>query len=270
MLQRFLQLALISLISACCPCFSLNDSEGPFPPPLARLAVAHRGSLHTTEPENSLSALKQSIAAGILFLEVDVRLSDEGDLFIFHDGSLSWQNSDAPWELRGRKVQGLSRSVRESVVLDERSGQHIPSLAQALDVVRNTPATLQLDFKGESDVLVFSTLDLVRSRGQLSQVLLQIRSPQRIPAVQRYAPGTRIIARVTTRAELENALSHHVEFVELERWFSVEAVERAHREGAKVLINVSNSKFDTPSNWTFFRARGVDTIMTDHPAEALQ
>ena len=37
MLQRFLQLALISLLSACCPCFSLYDSEGPFPPPLAHL-----------------------------------------------------------------------------------------------------------------------------------------------------------------------------------------------------------------------------------------
>jgi len=261
----FVMTVLLAL-SACCPPFSLQRAECAASP-VATLAVAHRGSLHRDASDNSLAALRESIAAGVEYLEVDVRRSSSRDLFLFHDGSLARGNSDAPRELRGEKVNSLSSQARSSVPLND--GEHIPLLSEALDLVRPTRATLQLDFKGESDEIVLPTLDLVQSRGQLHQVLLQIRDVSRIPTVLQRAPSARVLARVKSMAELDEALRYRVEFVELERWFSTCAVERAHGYGVKVLINVAGSRFDQPGVWRLFRSQGVDSIMTDRADLAL-
>lgn len=268
-LRTLATILLLLALSSCCRAVSMRDV-----PPLTQqvaldhLAVAHRGSLHTGLPDNSLAALRQSIAARVPFLEVDVRRSDAGDLFIFHDGSLSSSNSEAPLELRGESVESLSRDKRDSVVLG--SGEHIPLLAAALDLIRGSGSTLQLDFKGESDQLVFAALDLLQSQGQLRQALLQIRTPSRIPRVLAYAPQARILARVRSADDLQEALRHPIEFVELERWATPEAIRDAHNKSVKVLVNISDTRLDEPVAWAHFRSCGIDTIMSNHADVAMR
>lgn len=266
---RLLLTTALAALSSCC----LNVSMVDIPPlspqePVARLAVAHRGSLHSGLPDNSIAALRQSIAAGVPFLEVDVRRSSEGDLFLFHDGSLQSSNSKSPGALWGEPVQALSRQQRDSVELG--SGQHIPLLAAALDTIRGSGSALQLDFKGESDSLVFAALDLLHARGQLNEALLQIRKPTRIPIVLAYAPKARILARVRSEADLREALRYQIEYVELERWATPEAIREAHSSSIKVLANVSGTRLDEPLTWDYLRSRGFDTIMTNHADQALE
>lgn len=268
-LRTITSILLLLALSSCCFNVSMRDV-----PPLTKqaaldhLAVAHRGSLHTGLPDNSLAALRQSIAARVPFLEVDVRRSDAGDLFIFHDGSISSSNSEAPRALRGESVESLSRDQRDAVALG--SGEHIPLLAAALDLIRGSGSTLQLDFKGESDQLVFATLDLLQSRGQLRQALLQIRTPSRIPRVLAYAPQARILARVRSADDLQEALRYPIEFVELERWATPEAIRDAHNKSVKVLVNISGTRLDEPMAWAHFRSCGIDTIMSDHADVAMR
>ncbi|MEZ2578475.1 glycerophosphodiester phosphodiesterase [Buttiauxella ferragutiae] len=49
--------------------------------------VAHRGAWHQA-PENSLLSLKNAIEAGYQIVEIDVRQSVDGELFLFHDETL--------------------------------------------------------------------------------------------------------------------------------------------------------------------------------------
>ena len=268
--MRSLASACLLVVLSACRSIVFMMEVPPLTPqqPIAHSAVAHRGSLHTGLPDNSLSALKQSIAAGIPFLEVDVRRSSEGELFLFHDGSLSSSNSEGPAELWGEKVQALTREARESVVLA--SNERIPLLSSALDTVRGSGSALQLDFKGESDELVFAALDLLRARGQLRDAVLQVRSPARIPRVLARAPGARIVARVRSAEALEEALRYPVEFVELERWATPQAITDAHQKGVKVLVNISGTSLDDPTSWAFFRSHGFDTIMSDRADLAIK
>jgi glycerophosphoryl diester phosphodiesterase len=252
-------------LSACCIQVSMIDV-----PPLAAATprvytiAAHRGVLQRgTRPDNSIAAIRQSIDAGVPFIEVDVRRSDEGDLFLFHDGSFHRDNSEAPSELRERPIQSLSRVEREGVYLDEAHTQTVPTLAQALDAVRGSRSTLQLDLKGESDLLTTSTLDLVLSKQQLSQVLVQIRSPERVGLVRMRYPSARILARCRSMEDLRSVLQHNVEFVELERWISSDAIALAHASHANVLVNLAGTRLDEPTTWEYFRTRGVDSITTD-------
>ena len=258
-------------VSGCCPCFYLAG-VGPLTPltPAAHLAVAHRGSVHREAPDNSLAAFRESMTSGVSFLEVDVRRSDAGDLFLFHDGSLSLHNSNAPRELLGARVQGLSIKARNEISLGSRAAlDHIPTLLEALNLAKGSSATLQLDFKGESDALVLQALELARSENQLHQVLLQIRSSARLKVVREHFPQARLLARCLNMQELQEALNYGVEFVELERWISSEAILLAHGANAKVLINVSGSCLDERTTWKYLRSRGVDTIMTDFADQAL-
>jgi glycerophosphoryl diester phosphodiesterase len=239
---------------------------GPLAPqePKAFLVTSHRGSLHTGAlPDNSIPALREAAAAGVELLEVDVRRSVEGELFLFHDGSIQSANSYPPRALRGMSIQKLTREEREQVYLDANRTIHVPMLDDALTFIAHTKSSLQLDFKGESDQLVFQALDLVERRGLLPKVVLQIRNSARIEPVKKRYPGVRIIARCRSMEQLQTALVYGVEFVELERWISSEAIGLAHSRGALVLINIASTRLDEVSTWEYLRSRGVDVIMSN-------
>lgn len=245
------------------------DSQGP----LDCLVTAHRGAPIRSKdglgalPDNSIQALRQSVALGVPFVEVDVRRSQEGDLFLFHDGSLSSTNSFSPANLRGTPIARLTRQERSLAKLDAAGRVSIPTIDEALTVIADSRTMLQIDLKGESDELAFSVVDLVARRGLLRNVLLQIRSADRARRIFERYPQTRVLLRCLDQQELEKALSLGVEFVELERWVSSEAIRMAHERGVKVLVNIATSRLDEPSTWQYLRTRGIDVIMSDRAGE---
>jgi len=262
-------------ISGCCLNSSLFYPSiadiGPLDqqPTLATLTVAHRGNISTGAlPDNSLPALRQGLTAGVPFLEVDVRRSADGVLFLFHDGSFSRDNSNAPAQLRGIAISTLSSADLRKASLDKSNQIQIPTLADALSLLRqhphgSAPSALQLDLKAESDSLMLDVLELVSSSGLLHRVLLQLRSPERISLALSKYPHARILARCTSPEQLNQALQNRVEAVELERWITSSAVRQAHARGVLVAINIAGSRLDEPSTHDYFRSRGVDMIMTD-------
>jgi glycerophosphoryl diester phosphodiesterase len=221
--------------------------------------------LHEGLPDNSLPALKDSISRGVQFLEVDVRKSDDGELFLFHDGSLQESNFASPRELLGARVQELSTGNRGKVRLDAAGGIGIPTLLEALAILdTNKTAVLQLDLKGESDHLLDAVVNLLKQERKLSRAVIQLKDPERIRRVRSEQPQVRVVARVRDIQQLEQAISANVEFVELERWITGEAVEKCHAANIAVVLNVAAPRYDKKETWDFFRARGVDSIMTDH------
>ena len=86
------------------------------------MVVAHRsgGLQHgkTLFPENSLAALKASIAAGAEMVEVDVRRAGDGTLIVMHD---SWL--DRTTTCRGEVVKYKLEQLRQCYLVVERTGQ---------------------------------------------------------------------------------------------------------------------------------------------------
>lgn len=269
-----LSISIVTIVtSSGCSLYPSLSDLGPLEVQPARtiLTVAHRGNISSgTLPDNSLPALRHALAAGVQFLEVDVRRADDGTLFLFHDGSFSRSNSYAPSRLRGIPISQISSADRDTVSLDEAGTVRIPTLADALSLLEqstNTTSSLQLDLKGESDTLALEVLELVRARRLLHRVLLQLRTPQRVGVVLASYPTARILARCKSHAQLEQALAYKVEAVELERWITSEAVRLAHQRDVLVAINIAGSHFDEPATHQYFRARGVDMIMTNRAGE---
>jgi len=254
----------------CVPTLSLSDFESvPLRKPLHRYAVAHRGSLHEGLPDNSLPALQQAISKGVRFLEVDVRQGADGELFLFHDGSLQESNYSSPKELLGKRVQELSTGDRGKVRLDPAGLIGIPTLKAALATLDTSErATLQIDMKGESDHLLDATVKILKQEGKLSRAVIQLKNPERIRRIRSQEPQLQILARVRDMEQLDQAVASRVAFVELERWITGEAVEKCHAANITVVLNVAAPRYDKKETWEFFRARGVDSIMTDHAVVA--
>ena len=199
------------------------------------------------------------------FLEVDVRRGRDGTLFIFHDASLQDTNFASPQELKGKRVQELTLSERESVRLDKAGAAHIPTLKEALDVVSQTKtATLQIDLKGESDELVQAVIELLKQEKKLARAVIQLKSPERIQRIRTKEPAVRVLARCKNMSQIDQAIAARVEFVELERWITAEAIAKCHAANITVVLNVAAPQYDKQETWEFFRARGVDSLMTDY------
>jgi glycerophosphoryl diester phosphodiesterase len=120
-------------------------------------AVAHRGASHLA-PENTLSALRSALARGADMVEVDVRRSADGALVLLHDESLRRTTNvahvlpgRAPWrvaDLTLPEVRGLDAGRWKSPTF---TGEVVPTLEEAWDLVRRAGARLLLEVKQPAD-----------------------------------------------------------------------------------------------------------------------
>jgi glycerophosphoryl diester phosphodiesterase len=262
---------ILPLVSAgCFSWYSIEDLAPLTPQPaLERTSIAHRGSLHRGLPDNSIPALRETLRAGVPFAELDVRLSTEGDLFLFHDGSVQPENSYAPTSLVGRKIQELTRQERAQVWLDAAHTISIPTLHDALSVLKELPGTLQLDLKAESDALLDAVIQEIQRTQTSERVRIQLRDGLRIIRTRSAYPHLHVAARCVDSDQLSLALREKVEAVELERWITEDAVMSAHNARITVIVNIASTHLDEPHTWEYLRARGVDSIMSDHADLAL-
>ncbi len=140
---------------------------------LTRVPVAHRG-LHGQgqyAPENSLRAFANAIRRGFA-IELDVHASLDGEAIVFHDDTLMRMTGQD-----GLLAQFLTRDLVAMTL--KGSDQHIPTLAQVLDLVRGQVGLL-IELKTER-----ATDDRLERR--VSELLRPYRGPV---AVQSFNPAT--------------------------------------------------------------------------------
>lgn len=99
--------------------------------------AAHRGAWERA-PENSLAAIENAIAIGANIVELDIRRSADGELFLMHDDTLL--------RMAGvdRNPESMSMAELRQIALRESDGgedraltdQKIPTLKEALEVIR--------------------------------------------------------------------------------------------------------------------------------------
>lgn len=102
---------------------------------------AHRG-LHTKEiPENSLAAFENAVNNGY-GMELDVQLSRDGEVMVFHDYTLTRMTGD------DRKLSDLTASELRELNLNG-TEEKIPYLKEVLELV-DGKVPLLIELKGES------------------------------------------------------------------------------------------------------------------------
>lgn len=115
----------------------------------APLVVAHRGGA-AEGLENTLSCIENAILAGTDAVEVDIRLTADGHIVVFHDAVV-----DATTNGRGRVSELVLEQVQALRVVDKNgvvTNEYIPTLRQVLERVDGRCAVLIDVKRGGRDI----------------------------------------------------------------------------------------------------------------------
>lgn len=229
------------------------------------LIIAHRGRDATT-PENTLAAFRRSIERGISIMETDVRVTEDGELVLLHDETV-----DRTTNGHGRVGELTLAQVQ---ALDAGSGEHVPTLRDALRLVRGAGTSLLLDMKPGTPLE--SVLGLVRSEGAGQSVVFGLRSSSQAAQLHQLAPDIRAVALMKSFNDIDAFERAGVRIMRLwSQWIDPAAggnpalVAQLHERGLKVWGLMGKRLPRTDNEWRAAHARvialGIDALATDRP-----
>lgn len=224
--------------------------------------IAHRGN-SSEFPENTLSAFQSAFEMENVFgCELDVHLSKDKQLIVFHDNTLD----------RSTGVSGWIRefSYNQLKDLDAGNGEKIPRLLDVLQLAHNYDKKLFIEIKGESEGIAGEVttelIDFVDENGILSG----------IEVVSFWHAPLRLFKKIypTIPTALLSASGMDPErIIGFAQDLSANGISSEHSYVSKELVEIAHAKEMSVNAWTvndrltFDRMAefGVDYITTNSP-----
>jgi glycerophosphoryl diester phosphodiesterase len=240
-----------------------------FPRPIL---LAHRGDL-AHAPENTLPAFHQAIQKGADGVELDVKLTRDGHVVVFHDMSMD-RTTNGSGKLASLTLETIRSLDAGSWFHEKFTGTKVPLLEEVFETVgHNKLINIELtNYSTPRDGLVNSVCDLIKRHGNQGQIIFSSffasnlkRAGQFMPEIPRALLAMPGFAGVWARSfgftfgEYQ-ALHPHISNV------SREQVQRVHRLKRRVHVWTANK----PEEIKRLKEWGVDGIFTDDPATAVQ
>lgn len=224
--------------------------------------TAHRGASGSA-PENSLAAIRRAIEAEADWVEIDVQETADGVVVVAHDSDL-------------KKVAGSSLKIAESTAEqlrqvdigarfgDEFRGERMPTLAEVLELCRGRAGlNIELKYYGPTQRLERRVVELVEDYDMQDQVVIMSLKLEGVRKIRQLRPDWTI--GLLTAAKLGDLTKVDVDFLAVStRLASRKFIRTAHRRGKDVFVWT----VDDPLTMSAMIGRGVDNLITDHPAEA--
>ena len=228
------------------------------------VVTAHRGS-SLAAPENTLSAVRQAIADGADYAEIDVQLTADSAVILIHDIDL-------------RRVAGVTGLVSEMTLgelreLDvgswfspEFAGERLPTLQEVVDLARGRiKLNIELKVQGSPEGLVERVVDLVERNGFAEECVITSLDEAAVRAVKQQDPDLRVGFIVATA--IGDPTRMQVDLLAVSTQFlSSGLIRNAHRRGMEVHVWTVNTR---EQMWAVIE-RGADNIMTDYPPRLLE
>lgn len=241
--------------------------------------VAHRGG-SALAPQNTLAAFRNALTLPIDAIELDVQMTRDGHVVVFHDNTVEKLTDGCGnmLDLDFSYLRGLNAAAHFPGGWPE--PQQIPALREVLDLARGH-VQVYIEIKsserngtfGRYPNIAEAVVEEVRSAGMLDQVLIISFDWLILPIIKSSEPALQTGAIVSTEvwdARAEHALQtlvDHVASLECD-WINIDCdlftddmPEVAHKHGFKLGVWTANSSAEIRR----FAAAGVDSITTDQP-----
>jgi glycerophosphoryl diester phosphodiesterase len=226
---------------------------------------AHRGE-RSRASDNSVEAIRA--ARGLPYVEVDVRLTADNDLVLFHDRRLSPVNFRGDAHLVGRPIASVSREELAAIRLPD--GSKIPKLRTVLREARELGITLMLDVKVVNPRDFKGVMEEVHESGSESHVVVQCQTREALEYVRGAFPKVEVLARAHSESEVGVLLAQDPDFVQVDHdWNLSSLVAKIHEQGGRVVVKTLTPETDIPKEWRRVCEAGVDVVLTDRPRDLL-
>lgn len=236
----------------------------------APLVIAHRGA-SLVAPENTLPAFQIAAQLGADGIELDVKLSSDGELIVFHDQTLE-RTTNGEGLIADWAWADLQQLDAGSHQLPKFKGVHIPRLKEVFKVLGDSLLyNLELtEYRRPLTQITRKTIELVDEFGLQANVLYSSFNPLALIQAIRHVRKDQIalLMHQATPAfirVLSQALVPHAVFHPNDKLVTEKLVRRLKQSGKRINIWTVNQseRMKTLLTW------GVNGLITDDPELAL-
>ena len=221
--------------------------------------TGHRGS-KLKAPENTLSALRQAIAEGADYAEIDVQTTADGIVVLLHDADLM-RVASVNRRLRDINYSDLKDIDVGSWFMPEFSGERIPTLQEAINLARgHIKLNIELKFTWPDPTLSQKVGDIIQQNGLISECVVSSLNFQALTEIKQAFP--RLKTGFIVLQAVGNLSRMEVDFLSISASrVTPRLVRDVHRRGDKVHVWTVNDL----NNVISMIEMGVDNIITDYP-----
>ena len=231
--------------------------------------IAHRG-ISGRYPENTLLAFEKAIEAKTDWIEIDVRTSTDGVVFLAHDGSAE-RTTDGHGRFKLMTIAQVKALDAGSYMGAEFAGERIPTLEETLDCI-DSRVRLCIEIKGddtgESMRTAWNTVNILKRRNYLRHAMIASFNPVTLRAVKEWEPlictsldPTPQDGSLTPWELCQQVLGHNVNAMQHEyTTLTPEIIDEVHQHTCSLWTWTVNQ----PEDMRRMIEMGVDAIMTDY------
>jgi glycerophosphoryl diester phosphodiesterase len=241
--------------------------------------VAHRGGGHLA-PENTLAAFRNALTMPIDAIELDVHMSRDGHIVVFHDNHVHKRTNGSGnlLDLDLTYLRSLNAAARFPGGWAE--PHQIPTLREVLELAKGhvqvyieIKTSMRRNTHGRYPNIAEEVVEAVRSQGLLDQVLVISFDWMILPMFKSLVPSIQTGAIVSDNVwnpHERHALQHLFEqaselgcnWINMNhKLFTIEMSQIAHEHGFKLGLWTVNTK----TALRRFAAAGVDSLTSDRP-----
>lgn len=236
-------------------------------PVKSRFVAAHRGETSRAHG-NSRSAIVNGVKNSLAFLEVDIRMTKEQELFLFHDRRLLPNEVEVPEVLLGRDANEISSEELPLIHYADQGKEALLRFQELLQIIGdNSFTSLLLDLKyphGAHEKLLVRVFEEVKKQGMLNRVVVQCQGLEELRLVRTKFPEFLVDARLEKLEEFEESLALKPWVIQGERdWFPPSVIAKIHRAGVGVLQKTLTPEFDHEQGWEKTIREGANVILSD-------
>jgi glycerophosphoryl diester phosphodiesterase len=229
--------------------------------------IAHRGaSAHA--PENTLSAFRMALEHGADGIELDAKLTADGQVVVIHDQIVE-RTTGAAGLVREMTLAQLKELDAGSFFDRAFKGEPIPTLAEVFDVVGSrTLINIEItNYTSVGDALPDKIADLVIRHHMENTILFSSFHPRNLVRIKRRLPNTPVALLALP------GLPGWLQRSEIGRWFSPKFIHPYYTDVSKRSLSWEHRRGRRVNAWTvdepdlirrLFKM-GIDGIITDDP-----
>lgn len=245
-----------------------KNSKTNFPKPRngKTYVIAHRGA-HVGIPENSIPAIQKAIELGCDFVEIDTRLTKDGQIVSVHNSSVDEYVVGA----KG-KVKDFTLAEIKKLDIGEKTGPtwkntRIPTIEEILQVCKGKIG-IYLDLK---EPLVEQLIPIIRKYDMENDIVWYISAnrSEEIKLLQKLSPKSFAMPDPGPEKNIRPVCDlFHPQVLSSDMGqLNASFVTIAHENKARVFVDENKG---TPEEWTQILNWGTDGIQTDDPERLLK
>lgn len=165
-----------------------TDTEG-YPMVITRapFVAAHKGD-HMLYMENSAEAVAEAAKIGATHVEIDIRLTKDGQIVVFHNDQITYNGQNV-------NVNSLTLDEIKSIDLPNSNGCKVPTLEEVFDVVLasgNENLVMVIELKGKETDLVPLFAAKVRQYDMADRIVVISFYENQLDLAREYLPNTSV------------------------------------------------------------------------------